>query len=307
MKRDLGPRFVFLAFAWKNIVGRLSHMPSLPEVWLHHESLRRLDDADPTWRVFIRIAMRYADPCQADVLPDFKNDPHRSLRIAHDSRTWSDAMADHAHPTVYLVEDDEPYRVALARMLGMAGHAVCVFVLAEALLQVASEVGPGCILLDIQLPGLDGLDLQTRLQNIAPCPPIIFLTNHENVSLSVQAMKAGALDFLIKPVSGPDLLEAVQRAFDLDAARRGLWAECRELFHRHQALSPREKEVMPLVVQGLPNKDIAALLGTTERTIKAHRSSIMHKLRIPNLAGLVHFSNRLHACRESMTDTDQGA
>lgn len=191
-----------------------------------------------------------------------------------------------ADPTVYLVDDDEPLRVALVRLLRTLGYAVVDFNSAEAFLAVAPQ-GPGCLLLDVRMPQRSGLELQAEMARLGLTLPIVFLTGHGDIAMSVQALRAGAEDFLTKPVSRLALSAAIERALLRDVQQRDVAAVCAARAARLARLSPREREVAGMLVEGLLNKQVAFALGTTERTIKAHRASIMDKLALRSLAELV--------------------
>ncbi len=194
---------------------------------------------------------------------------------------------------VYIVEDDESFRPALCHVLEARGFNVQAFPDAESFMQLPGEPGPGCLLLDVHLPGLNGLDLHAHLMKKCPSLPVIFLTAHGDINMSVDAMKKGAFDFLVKPVRSELLAAAIQHAFDHNLRLRQEHAEMRDLTARYESLSPREKEVMALVVSGRMNKQTAAELGITERTIKAHRAQIMTKMQLESLADLVRAAGRL--------------
>lgn len=196
-------------------------------------------------------------------------------------------------PTVFVVEDDESFRRALCRLLEAHEFKVRAFGDAESLLQVSGDPGPGCLIIDVHLPGLNGLDLHSQLTVKSPDLPVIFLTGHGDIPMSVDAIKKGAFDFLTKPVRAEVLADAVRRAFELNARLRVAHQELRVLRERYDTLSPREKEVMALVVSGRMNKQTAAELGITERTIKAHRAQIMTKMQLESLADLVRAAGRL--------------
>jgi FixJ family two-component response regulator len=195
--------------------------------------------------------------------------------------------------TVYVVEDDESFRRALSRLLEAHEFKVRAFTSAEEFLAGIGEPGPGCLILDVHLPGLNGLDLHSQLMQKCPELPVIFLTGHGDIPMSVEAIKKGAFDFLAKPVRAEVLADAVRRAFERNVDLRREHAELRVLRERYDTLSPREKEVMALVVSGRMNKQTAAELGITERTIKAHRAQIMAKMQLESLADLVRAAGRL--------------
>jgi two-component system, LuxR family, response regulator FixJ len=191
-----------------------------------------------------------------------------------------------ADPTIYLVDDDERLRAALVRLLRTLGHAVADFNSAEAFLAAAPQ-GPGCLLLDVRMPQRSGLELQAEMARHGLGLPIVFLTGHGDIAMSVRALRAGAEDFLTKPVGRSALSAAIERALLRDAQQRDVAAARAAREQRLAQLSPREREVARLLVEGQLNKQVAFALGTTERTIKAHRASIMHKLALRSLADLV--------------------
>ena len=191
---------------------------------------------------------------------------------------------------ILVVDDDVSVREALAGLIRSAGLRVETFASAQEFLARPPADAPGCLVLDVRLPGLSGLDLQKRLAEINLEIPIIFITGHGDVPTSVQAMKAGALEFLTKPLADRDLLEAIQQAVKRDRAARQRRAEIRELHGRYQSLTPREREVMERVVAGLLNKQVAAELGISEITVKAHRAQVMRKMGADSLADLVTMS-----------------
>ena len=194
---------------------------------------------------------------------------------------------------VLVVDDDVSVREALAGLIRSAGMTVETFATAQEFLAHPRPDAPGCLVLDIRLPGLSGLDLQKRMAEINLEIPIVFITGHGDVPTSVQAMKAGALEFLTKPFSDQDLLSAIQQAIKRDRAARRQRATLKGLRDRYESLTPREREVMERVVAGLLNKQIAAELGTSVMTIKAHRGQVMHKMRADSLADLVRMSDML--------------
>ncbi len=202
---------------------------------------------------------------------------------------------ERAVPAVHLVDDDPSIRRSLSRLLRSAGYNVKPFSCAEDLLLYRRNFpdAPGCAIVDLKLPGVNGLELQESLRQQKEPLPVIFLTAHGDVSSSVHAMKRDAVDFLTKPVSADDLLAAVQRALAADAEARETRHRKQELQARYERLTPREREVLALVVHGLLNKQIAFELGTVERTIKAHRAKIMTKMQVQSVAELVRVTEHL--------------
>ena len=196
-------------------------------------------------------------------------------------------------PTIHVVDDDQSFRAAVTRLLRAAKYEVRDYASASEFLDSDPCAGPGCILLDLRMPGVSGLDLQQSLARMEERLPVIFLTGHGDIPASVRAMKAGAVDFLTKPVRREALLTAVQNALGVDAKGRAARANLRELQNRYANLTLREREVLAHVVSGKLNKQIAFDLGTAERTIKAHRASIMDKLGVQSVAELVRLAQEL--------------
>jgi FixJ family two-component response regulator len=194
---------------------------------------------------------------------------------------------------IHVVDDDAALRTALARLLGATGFAVATYDCAASFMAAPPNDTPGCILLDVNMPGLSGLQLQEYLQSIHSPLPIVFLTGEGDIAMSVKAIKAGAEDFLSKPVASVDLFNAIDRAISRYAQASREQMELRDMAQRVQSLTPREHEVFSLVVLGLLNKQIAYQLGNTERTVKEHRRSVMEKMQVNSLAELVLAASRL--------------
>jgi FixJ family two-component response regulator len=195
-------------------------------------------------------------------------------------------------PTVLVVDDDAAVRKAVSRLLRSAGIAVAAFASPTEFLAQYDPATPGCLVLDIAMPDLNGLQLQTALGEKGSILPIIFLTGHGDVSKSVQAMKRGAFDFLTKPVNGKDLLAAVRAALERDAVARREQAELSEIRARLNTLTPRERELLEHVVAGKLNKQIAADLGITNATVKMHRARVMAKMKVQSVAELARLTER---------------
>ena len=198
-----------------------------------------------------------------------------------------------APPIVFVVDDEPSVRRAIKRLVGSEGLQVELFGSAQEFLQGWRPDAPSCLVLDISLPGINGLDFQRQLTKTGIRIPIIFITGHGDIPMTVRAMKAGAVEFLTKPFLGENLLDAIQVALERDRTRRQQESEIAALWERFESLTPREREILPLVVSGRPNKQIAAELGTSEITIKVHRGSIMRKMQAEYLADLVRMAGRL--------------
>lgn len=196
-------------------------------------------------------------------------------------------------PTVFLVDDDVPVLRALARLLREHGFQTALFESAEAFLVQHNASAPGCLVLDVNLPGLDGLALQRRLAEIGPALPIVFLTGNGDIPMSVRAVKAGAVDFLTKPVAGATLLAAVRAGLAQDALARQAMGDGAALRQRHASLTAREREVLTGLAAGKLNKQIAGELGISEATVKFHRAHLMERMQARTVAELMHLVARL--------------
>ena len=198
-----------------------------------------------------------------------------------------------SRPIVFVVDDDPAVSVSMKRLIRSLGLEVQTFSSAQDFLRTKRPDAPGCLVLDVRLPDLSGLDLQQELAKANVDLPIVFVTGHADIPMSVRAMKAGAVEFLTKPFREQDLLEAIQHAIGQHRTSRQQRAEISELQQRQDLLTPREREVFPLVASGLLNKQIAHQLGASEKTIKIHRSQLMRKMKANSLADLVRMSERL--------------
>jgi FixJ family two-component response regulator len=198
-------------------------------------------------------------------------------------------------PLIHVVDDDPSLRTAVMRLLRTAGYEVHAHASAGEFLLAQTTQRPGCVVLDVRMPGPSGLDVQDAFARTDDALPIIFLTGQGDIPMSVRAMKSGAVDFLTKPVRRQALLSAVQTALARDAEQRQARGRLSDLRGRYEHLTPRERAVLALVVAGKLNKQIAAELGTSERTIKAHRAQVMEKMQVDSLAELVRVAGQLHA------------
>jgi FixJ family two-component response regulator len=194
---------------------------------------------------------------------------------------------------VFVVDDDPSIREALGSLIRSVGLRVQTFKSAQEFLRHKPPDGPACLVLDVRLPGLSGLDLQEELTHAPVRVPIIFITGHGDIPMSVRAMKAGAVEFLTKPFREQELLDSIQECIERDRAAREERSRMAELRARYDSLSSREREVMALVVRGLLNKQIAGELGISEITIKVHRGQVMQKMQADSLADLVRMAERL--------------
>jgi FixJ family two-component response regulator len=196
-------------------------------------------------------------------------------------------------PIVFVVDDELAVCISLQRLLRSVGLEAQTFPSAQEFLGVKRPDGPGCLVLDVRLPGLSGLDLQQELLDAKVDLPIIFITGHGDIPMTVRAMKAGAVEFLTKPVRDQDLIDAIQHGIEKHRAVRLERAKVNEFKTLYDSLTAREREVFSLVAQGLLNKQIAAQLGVAEKTIKVHRGQVMHKMKAESLADLVRIGEKL--------------
>ena len=200
---------------------------------------------------------------------------------------------------VFVVDDDAAIRTSLHRLITSAGFRVEVFASTRAFLDAPRPDAPGCLVLDVRLPGLSGLDLQRQLAETDAELPIVFVTGHGDIPMSVRAMKAGAVEFLTKPFRPQALLDAVRSAVERDRAMRTERQERAELRRRYASLTPRERDVLERIVGGLLNKQIAGELGTSEATVKEQRGHVMAKMQAGSVPELVRFASRLGITRQT--------
>ena len=195
--------------------------------------------------------------------------------------------------SVFVVDDDPSVRTSLTRVIESAGYRVEAFSAARDFLKATPAPGPCCLVLDVRMPGMTGLALQKALAQAVHRIPVVFVTGHGDVPMTVKAMRAGAVDVLTKPFAARDLLDAIQRAVDKDRRDLGKEAHARSIDSRVKTLSPRERQVFALVVTGMLNKQIAAQLGVVEKTVKVHRARVMHKMRAGSVAELVRLADEV--------------
>jgi RNA polymerase sigma factor (sigma-70 family) len=222
--------------------------------------------------------------------PGLELPKERFLNSLCQTRTWP---INETRSVVFVIDDDASMRDALKRLIRSVRLDVELFGSAQEFLQKARLDVLSCLVLDVRLPGISGLDFQRKLAESSILIPIIFITGHGDIPMSVRAMKAGAVEFLPKPFRHQDLLDAIQIALERDRTRRQRETEIATLRERFESLTPREREVLPLVVSGLPNKQIAAEIGTSETTVKVHRSQLMRKMGADSLPELVRMAEKI--------------
>ena len=206
-------------------------------------------------------------------------------------------------PIVFVVDDDPSMREALADLIASVGLSVEAFKSAPEFLERRRPDAPACLVLDVRLPGLSGLDLQRELLRTEAPIPIIFITGHGDIPMSVRAMKEGAVEFLPKPFRDQDLLDAIQHAIEIDRVARQERTVVAEVRRRYESLTKREREVMKLIVLGLLNKQIAARLGSSEVTVKMHRGQVMHKMKAESVIQLARMAEKIGITGEAVART----
>jgi FixJ family two-component response regulator len=202
-------------------------------------------------------------------------------------------MKSSAAPTVFIIDDDKGMRQAIEDLVESVGLRAETFASGEEFLSRGHTSGPRCLVLDVRLPQMSGLDFQRRLTETGMQIPIIFVTAHGDIPMSVRALKSGAVEFLTKPFRDQDLLDAIQQALQHDRAAQEQQAEIHALQARYHALTPREQQVMALVVSGMLNKQIASEIGASEATVKIHRGNVMHKMQAGSVADLVRMADKV--------------
>jgi FixJ family two-component response regulator len=202
-------------------------------------------------------------------------------------------MKPAAVPTVFIIDDDRSMRQAVHDLVESVGLHAESFETGDEFLRTKRTGCPSCLVLDVRLPQMSGLDFQRRLTEIGSQIPIIFITAHGDIPMSVRALKSGAVEFLTKPFRDQDLLDAIQQALQRDRAERDRQAEVHDLQERHGALTAREQQVMALVISGMLNKQIASEIGASEATVKVHRGNVMHKMKAGSVVDLVRMADKL--------------